>query len=205
MLSNIRFIAAAFSLTVATMAAHAGQISYEELSTDAKLVTFETQPLNFGRPGPVFSGGLTFTSGNGSFRTYPSGSIELCESGCIMTDVELDYISVALPTPAAQAGGFVGVYNVPNHAQVEFYSNDLLLGTIAVDTAANEGKFAGWDAGQQLITSVRFVDVEDQQFTITLGEFAYSPTSTVPEPSNGFLFAVGILALLALRKGKLPQ
>jgi hypothetical protein len=193
------------SFSIATAIAHAGQISYEELSPNSNFVTFETQPLHFGRPGPVFSGGLTFTSGNGSFRTYPSGSIALCESGCIMTDIDLDYISVALPTPVAQAGGFVGVYNVASRSLVEFYSNNLLLGVVAIDTRANEGKFAGWDAGETIITSVRFVDIADQGFTITLGKFAYSFTSTIPEPAPSYLFAVGVFGLFVLRKVNRPE
>lgn len=198
MLSKFKCPTVALSLLIAAGTAQAGQITFDQLSSDARFATFEHLPLDFGRPGPVSAGGLTFSSGSGWLRTYPNGSIDLCSAGCIMTDSELDYISVTLPTAVAQAGGFIGVYNVANHAQVEFYAGSTLLGTVDIDTQANEGKFAGWDAGEAIITSVRFVDVQDQNFTITVGKFAYSPTSAIPEPSTALFFIAGLLGLAAL-------
>lgn len=173
-------------------------------------VSFAGLPFDFGRPGPVLAGGLTFTAGHGSFRTYPASSpmqsgpaTQVCaERGCIMTDDELDTITVALPTPVAMAGAYIGITNESTTAIAEFYAGTTLLGSVNISAKPFEGVFAGWDAGSPLITSVKFIDNQNQGFVLGLTGFTYQAVSSVPEAATNtmFLFGIAFTTLFARKR-----
>jgi hypothetical protein len=204
-----RFVNFAASL-LATMAAGSVQAHQIDASTfDPSLsneVSFASLPLNFGRRGPVVAEGITFTSGSGSLRTYPADSfsplpgldtVVCAEKGCIMTDTDLDYIAVRLPNPVSMVGAYLGITNSPTTAVAEFYSGMTLLGSVNVSARSFEGVFAGWHADSPIITSVKFIDNESQDFVLALSGFTYQGGMPIPEPST-FFQTLGALCLAAV-------
>lgn len=187
--------------------ANAAAISASDFTDAATYVSFENLPLNFGygEPIPLSINGVTFTSSDNGygFRTYPKSFFvggTICQDGCIMTNDELDFITVTLPTPVAKVGGSVGVFNVSGTATAEFYSGNALLGSLIISSPADYSVFAGWDAGANIITSVRFTDIENQEFTLTLDKFGYETVTSVPIPSSALLLGSGLLGLVAKRR-----
>lgn len=182
--------------------AQAASIQASGFGSQAVEVSFATLPLSFGGTPQVVAGGLTFESGAHSFRTYPGTAfgpfygvpgVEVCaERGCIMTDVELDFISVDLPSPVARVGALIGIPNRASTARAEFYAGTTLLGSIDVAPAAFIGEFAGWDAGANLITRVRFVDTINQGFVLAMTGFTYEFAAAVPEPATAMLSLLGL-------------
>lgn len=207
-------VLAALGAVGAIGSACAGQIDASAFDPSKRVeVSFASLPLNFGRPGPVVAGGITFTDGSGSFRTYPASSpfpgapaMQVCaEKGCIMTDSELDFIAVTLPSPVSMVGAYIGIPNAATTASAEFYAGEALLGTVNISAKAFEGVFAGWNAGSAVITSVKFIDTQDQGFVLGLTGFTYQVAASVPEPSSWLLGLFGIVGLTAFVKLRKPE
>lgn len=187
--------------------AFAGQIDATAFDPSKRVeVSFTSLPLDFGRPGPVVAGGITFTDGGGSFRTYPASgpfpgapAMQVCaQKGCIMTDAELDFIAVTLPSPVSMVGAYIGIPNAATTASAEFYAGEALLGTVNISAKAFEGVFAGWNAGASVITSVKFIDTQNQGFVLGLTGFTYQVAAPVPEPASWLLGLLGIVGLAAV-------
>lgn len=165
-------------------------------------ISFTQLPVDAGSPGARVIQGITFTSAANAFRTYPAGppypyggpAIQVCaERGCIMTDVDLDTITASLPTPTAMVGAYVGIPNVATTAIAEFYAGSMLLGTLSVSALPFEGVFVGWDAGSAIITSVRFIDDDPQQFVLALTGFTFQDRIDIPVAPTLLLVLTGFL------------
>lgn len=96
----------------------------------------------------MVAGGITFNDGSGWFRTYPASgpfpgepAMQVCaQKGCIMTDSELDFIAVTLPSPVSMVGAYLGIPNAASTAAAEFYSGDALLGLLGIAGLATFAK-----------------------------------------------------------------
>ncbi len=197
-----RGLAAGLVTTLFACQAQAVPIQLNDFTGNKVEVSFSNLPLSFGGTPSVVADGITFLSGAQSFRTYPyfelggGPAVQICEQfGCIMTDVDLDFISVDLPAPVARVGALLGIPNTASTARAEFYAGARLLGTVDIAAAPFEGVFAGWDAGANLISRVRFVDTAENDFVLGLSRFTYEAAPQVPEPSTVILLLMGLGAV----------
>jgi len=200
---NQSILAAALALTLlAPMAptAQAAAIQLSDFGAHKVEVSFAGLPPAAGGVLQVVADGVTFEAGASLLLTYPpmapyygTPGLEVCaERGCIMTNADLGFISVVLPASVARVGALLGIPNSASSARAEFYAGASLLGTVDVASAAFLGEFAGWDAGADIITSVRFVDTVDQGFVLGLTALTYEATAAVTEPSTLLMWLIGL-------------
>lgn len=200
---NRSILAATLALPLLPPMAQAAAIQLADFGAHKVEVSFTGLPPAAGGVAQVVADGVSFEAGASLLLTYPAAApfygtpgVEVCaERGCLLTNADLGFISVLLPSPVARVGALLGTPNSASAARAEFYAGAVLLGTVDVASAAFLGEFAGWDAGVDIITSVRFVDTVEQGFVLGLTAFTYEAMAAVPEPSTWLMWLAGLGAV----------
>lgn len=152
--------------------------------------------------GPIVLGGVTYSSNNGQLRAFAdTASFANCFGGCITSDTDLGFIDAIFDDPFQRVGAFVGSAAQPNSARVDFF--DVLDGLIASATfgSGDAGDvFVGFEAAAG-IKRVRFTDIANQGFVLSVDRLHRENIPVVPLPAAMTLL-LGSLGLLYMYRIK---